>query len=487
MGMHDAKVIWSKLVERKDQPSCTDQCNCACPDRSLSLAIAPGEPGRPLRQAQLHIQPLPASHTLLFNPKRDAGVAVVNDAGLEVWNRFRQPARPADIATTAKLAHAVEKLVLAGLLEPVGSDVIPRPAAPRALSAWLHMTNACNLRCDYCYIRKSPEEMPGDVGRAAVDAVMRSAARNGFRQVRIKFAGGEATLHMRRVLELDAYARAQAQLGGLEFESVVLSNGVAIGDHAIAEMQRRGMRMMISLDGVGAAHDAHRRFANQAGSFAWVDRTIGRLLECGIRPFISITLSSRNAWGLPDVAQYVLERDLPFNLNFFRDNDCAAAFGDLPLQDDIVIDALRRTFSVIERSLPERSLMGMLIDRAQFDQPHPKTCGVGDSYLVIDQRGRVAKCHMEIERPVGDVTADDPLSLARADRTGVQNIAADEKAGCRECMWKHWCAGGCPALTYRATGRYDVKSPYCRIYLSAYPALLRLEGLRLMKLISCDL
>jgi len=36
-------------------------------------------------------------------------------------------------------------------------------------------------------------------------------------------------------------------------------------------------------------------------------------------------------------------------------------------------------------------------------------------------------------------------------------------------------------LTYKATGRYDVKSPYCRVYKAIYPELLKLEGLRLLK------
>jgi len=36
-------------------------------------------------------------------------------------------------------------------------------------------------------------------------------------------------------------------------------------------------------------------------------------------------------------------------------------------------------------------------------------------------------------------------------------------------------------MTYRATGRYDVQSPNCRIYTTLYPDLLRLEALRLLK------
>jgi hypothetical protein len=35
--------------------------------------------------------------------------------------------------------------------------------------------------------------------------------------------------------------------------------------------------------------------------------------------------------------------------------------------------------------------------------------------------------------------------------------------------------------TYRATGRYDVKSPNCNIYKALFPEALRLEGLRLLK------
>lgn len=53
--------------------------------------------------------------------------------------------------------------------------------------------------------------------------------------------------------------------------------------------------------------------------------------------------------------------------------------------------------------------------------------------------------------------------IVRADRLGVQNVLVEEKEGCRDCQWKYWCAGGCPLATYRATGRYDVKSPNCNI------------------------
>jgi uncharacterized protein len=88
---------------------------------------------------------------------------------------------------------------------------------------------------------------------------------------------------------------------------------------------------------------------------------------------------------------------------------------------------------------------------------------------------------MEIERTLGSVLCDDPLLLVRQDQGGVQNLSVEEKEGCRDCTWRYWCSGGCPITTYRATGRYDLKSPNCEIYRTIFPRAIRLEGLRILK------
>jgi uncharacterized protein len=238
---------------------------------------------------------------------------------------------------------------------------------------------------------------------------------------------------------------------------------------------------MVSLDGMGGQHDAQRPFVNGKPSFAYVERTIARLVEAALKPHISITITSRNAAGVADVVRFALERDLTFSLNFFRDNDCSASFPDLQYEEQTMIAALLEAFAVIEEFLPPWSVLGSILDRGQLIEPRQRSCGVGQDYLVIDQRGRIAKCHMEIERTLGDVFADDPLRLVQLDQTTAQNLPVDEKEGCRDCTWRYWCSGGCAVATFRATGRYDIKSPNCNIYKAIYPAALRLEGLRLLK------
>jgi hypothetical protein len=67
--------------------------------------------------------------------------------------------------------------------------------------------------------------------------------------------------------------------------------------------------------------------------------------------------------------------------------------------------------------------------------------------MLIDQRGGIAKCQMETERPVTTVQAADPLGLIRADTIGVRNLPVEERQGCRECEWR---PPGCHLPRHRA-------------------------------------
>jgi uncharacterized protein len=318
-------------------------------------------------------------------------------------------------------------------------------------------------------------------GRAAVDAVVRSAVAHGLPAVKLKYAGGEASLDHRLLLRLHEYARQVTAEHGVALQATLLTNGVRLAPPLLDALQAGDIRVMISLDGVGDQHDAQRPFASGRPSFHLVERTLADLGRRGCAPHLSITITRRNASGLADTVAFALDRGLTFSLNFFRDNDCAASFSDLRCEEQEMISALLRAFAVIEERLPRWSVLGSILDRGQLLEPRQRSCGVGQDYVVIDQRGRVAKCHMEIERTIGDVFRSDPLQLVRSDTTTALNLAVDEKEGCRDCTWRYWCSGGCTVATFRATGRYDIKSPNCLIYKAIYPEALRLEGLRLLK------
>lgn len=355
------------------------------------------------------------------------------------------------------------------------------PVTTIFLTSWLHLTDRCNLRCTYCYLPHVREDMSPKTGCAAIDATFRSAIANGFKQVKLKYAGGEPLLRFSLIMELHRYAQSQAREHGIDLEGVVLSNGTLLTTEIAEALKSLGLRLMISLDGLGHHHDNHRSYAGGRGSFEDVSEAVELALANGLVPNISVTVSSRTAEGLPEIMSWILERELPFSLNFYRENELSASHEDMRLDEQKIISGMLAAFKVIENNLPSRPFLGGIIDRANLSVSHMHTCGVGQNYLVFDQNGQVAKCQMHIRKPITDVHVYDPLAVIRADQIGIQNISVEEKEGCKTCKWKHWCAGGCPLETYRATGRYDVKSPNCNIYKALFPEALRLEGLQLLK------
>ncbi|HRQ25115.1 MAG TPA: SPASM domain-containing protein, partial [Anaerolineales bacterium] len=103
--------------------------------------------------------------------------------------------------------------------------------------------------------------------------------------------------------------------------------------------------------------------------------------------------------------------------------------------------------------------------------------------LVINHEGALAQCQMLLEKPVSHTLTDNLILQVR--NGPIKNLSVDEKHTCSTCSYRYRCAGGCPLETYRASGRWDVPSPNCRIYKTLFPHALRLEGLRLLKKHGC--
>ena len=408
-------------------------------------------------------------------------IVVLNKAGQVLLDTFNTPSRYKYDVEDLELQEAVQKFLHVGLLVDVNTLLPSIKEEHRTLTAWLHITDRCNLRCSYCYLPHVREDMSYETGQETINAIFRSAMSNGFKQVKIKYAGGEPLLRFPFIVELHQYAQSLAKQYNITLDGVVLSNGTLLTTEIIELIKSLSLRLMMSLDGLGESHDRHRPYAGGRGSFTDVSSAVQLALDNGLIPNISVTVSGRTADDLPKLISWILENDLPFSLNFYRENELSASNTDMRLDEEKIINGMLAAFKVIETNLPRRSLLPALVDRANLSAPHLHTCGVGQNYLVFDQNGQVAKCQMHIRKPITNIHVADPLAVIRADQIGIQNLPVEEKEGCRTCEWKYWCTGGCSLATHRATGRYDVKSPNCNIYKALYPEAVRLEGLRLLK------
>ncbi|MCZ7670692.1 MAG: hypothetical protein M5U34_27845 [Chloroflexi bacterium] len=254
------------------------------------------------------------------------------------------------------------------------------------MTAWLHVTNACNLDCPYCYVRKSSARMSLETGLEAVKQIVTTAVSHQFRRVKLKYAGWRSLLHFKLIKHLHIEAVKLTQTHGLALREVVLSNGVHIRPEDADWLVNNGVKLMVSLDGVGDMHDQQRPFPNGRSSFNHIQHTMDdMLLPRGIKPDISITITRLNASGVAEAVRWALARDLPVSLNFYRENSQSRSREDLQLEEDIIIEGMLGAYRVFEEVLPERPFFNGLLDRVQVEA-HAHTCGVQHSYLVINHQ-----------------------------------------------------------------------------------------------------
>jgi uncharacterized protein len=488
--LNHPEILISNDPAQQATGQCDCDCDCACAEISSPVGFsADFAHSRWQKAPGLSIFPVSDTHNALFNPSSPVSAAILNQPAQEILEAFQTPHTTAEIAQKFpdldenELGQTLEKLASLNLIRPE-NDLTALPLASAqstVLTAWLHITDRCNLRCSYCYLPHVHEDMSIETGKAAIDATLNAAVGYGYPRVKLKYAGGEALLRYSAVLELHQYARERSSALKLALDGVVLSNGTLLTPEMISGLKSAGLRLMISLDGLSESHDAQRVYASGRGTSQDVLRGIETALQNGLTPDISITISSRNADGLPALISWVLDHQLPFSLNFYRENDLSKTHADLALDDEKIIAGMRAAFKVIEEKLPAQSLLASIMDRANLSAPHSRTCSAGNDYLVYDQSGRLSQCQMLMHKKVGDVHSSDPLALIRNSADSLQNLPVHQKSECSQCQWRYWCTGGCPISTQRTSGRFDLKSPNCHIYQSLYPDVLRLEGLRLLK------
>ncbi|MDI6769626.1 MAG: radical SAM protein [Anaerolineales bacterium] len=445
--------------------------DCACPTQPASARIWSLQEALYAQIPDAYTEQLTDEFWLAFSPYAPAGPSILNKTAWERWQSFFVP-QP----LTQTVDHILAQQTL---LQPAGNTLQVRPGHLETLTAWLHVTNACNLDCPYCYVSKTSASMDKVTGLNAVERIFQTAQDHQFHSVKLKYAGGEATLHFDLVRKLGEHAKGLSEQTGIGLDQIVLSNGTRLHLSDADWLAEKHVKIMISLDGRGEMHDQMRPMKSGRSAFQAIEHTIDNvLLPRGILPAVTITVTGKNATGIADAVRWALERDLPVSLNFYRHTSLAQRPQELELEENAIIQGILEAYAVFEEIMPTRPFLNGLLDRVQAGA-HLHACGVGLAYVVITHAGKIAQCQMHPERAISASPQDDLLSLIAAGP--IRSISVDQKAGCQGCLYRYRCAGGCPLETFRATGRWDAKNPNCNIYKALLPAALRLEGLRILK------
>ncbi len=480
-------------------------CDCACSPETLVAVPAPEVSEGVWSAVPVGLsEAVDANWQAVVNPAGPVVVCVLNQPMRALWRAFAPPASLSSVLEQTEVMHretwrqAIAELARAGLIRPVPNRMVETKHRSM-LSVWLHVTDACNLNCPYCYVEKrglamSPEQAAGLVAR-----LLSLAEAHGYAAVQLKYAGGEPFLNQGAVRAAHEKAVRLSRRAGVKLHEVILTNGTLISDEALNFAAQEGVRLMISLDGGPAAHDSVRVSVDGNGTYQRIIETIERAIGHGLLPELSVTLTTLNLREIDLAADLALRYGLPFNLNFYRERlppavkrlegtfyarrsgaREAGVVSTIPANQMLMpsagelIDALKAVFRVIASYPAYQFPLTGILDRLRLDVPHERPCSAGHDYLVVNQQGQISPCQMLLGFPWSSLSSDDPLGEIREQGAEVF-LPVQARPVCRDCSWRTICAGGCPLLWGT-----EVHDRYCQVYRAVLPELVKLEAQRLI-------
>ena len=361
----------------------------------------------------------------------------------------------------------------------------------------LHVAHTCNLNCDYCFASQGRYQgerglMSFEVGKQALDFLIENSG--GRVNLEVDFFGGEPLMNWEVVKDLVRYARTQEPIHHKNFRFTLTTNGVLLDDEVTDFCNREMHNVVLSLDGRKEVHDRLRKnFAGQ-GSYDMIVPRFRRFVE-----------------RRGDRSYYMRGTFTHDNTDFTEDILHMADLGFTELSMEPVVSPPGEPWALTEEDLPvlfgqyERLALEML-KREKEGRPftfyhymldleggpclHKRMsgCGSGTEYLAVTPWGELFPCHQFVNDPgysMGNIW-DGVTNAALGERFRRCNVVANPD--CRECWARLYCAGGCAANAYHASG--DINGTYeygcrlfkkrveCAIMMKAAQAGRRTEGLQ---------
>ena len=338
----------------------------------------------------------------------------------------------------------------------------------------LHVAHTCNLCCSYCFAAQGKYKgdralMPLSVGKRALDFLIENAGNR--HNLEVDFFGGEPLMNWDVVKGVVAYGRELEQKTGKRFRFTLTTNGVLLNDEVTDFCNQEMQNVVLSLDGRRETHDRFRVDAKGRGSYDTVVPKFQRFVE-----------------KRGDKSYYIRGTYTRHNLDFVQDILHMAELGFKELSMEPVVAAEDDPCALQESDLPYlfgqyELLASEMLKRYRAGKPFTfyhytldlehgpciykriSGCGSGTEYLAVTPWGELFPCHQfvgDAEYSMGDIWQ------------GIQNHARQEEfrhcnlyshAECSQCWAKLFCAGGCAANHYHATGSINgVHDISCQLF-----------------------
>lgn len=329
-----------------------------------------------------------------------------------------------------------------------------KSAAPCALnSAYLHVTQACNLRCVGCYSEDGARNCAPDLPFKTVQAIVDALAQAGV--TRLVVSGGEPFLRadLPRIVQ---YAKE----AGMTWVDV-LTNGTRVTADALERMAPYVDRVSVSFDGHSAESTAHMR---RTQLFGTLTAAVQMIQDAGITAHIIPTIHRLNVDDIP--AYVALAEKLGATMNFSLFSCPADDEAACLIPDDEALKKLAAYMAGQGACGPVQVADTPVSTGLRISTG----CGAGCAGVSVGYDGRVYPCHMlhHDDAALGTLAGDAADAADEGCLAGLERFHVDAVDECSTCDIRYLCGGGCRARGHHATGSLRGKDPYCTLMREYY-------------------
>ena len=353
----------------------------------------------------------------------------------------------------------------------------------------LHVAHTCNLNCSYCFASQGRYHgeramMSFETGKKALDFLV--AHSGSRRHLEVDFFGGEPLMNFDVVRQLVAYARSIESAAGKQFRFTLTTNGMNIDDDVIDFCNRECHNVVLSLDGRKEIHDAARVDYQGRGSFDRVVPRFQRLVEKrgGKNYYMRGTFTHRNPDFLKDIRTML---DLGFTELSMEPVVCAPDDPAALTADDLEI--VKQQYEELALLMEQRRKEGRpftfyhyMIDLTGGPCIYKRVsgCGSGTEYLAVTPTGDLYPCHQFVGEERFRLGSLDEGLIKPEVQAEFAQTNVYTRPECRECWARLYCAGGCAANAWHATGSINgVYQAGCELFRKRMECAIWLEASRL--------
>lgn len=315
-------------------------------------------------------------------------------------------------------------------------------------SAYLHITNICNLNCIGCYSYDNTRNACLDKSKDTIEKYMYELNKVGVK--RIVISGGEPLLR-KDITEILKYAKEELEIPVID----IITNGTIHKKELIKSIKPYVSSIAVSIDGYSKEHP---KFIRDDGIFEKVVSTVELIRDAGVQVSILPTIHSKNYLNINEYIK--LSKELGVGISFSILSCNNEEFKEHILEESHFDEIVRCLLQKEDGIHVEDSPLNFTIDVGH-------SCGTGKHIISIASDGSVYPCHMLHDEKFKMGNLDESTLKGILDSNIIakkfQKLTVENIEECNKCEYMYLCKGGCRARSYFANGNVDCKDSYCKM------------------------